>query len=78
MGMCGGFACAVGRDPRGGGATIARHLLYNTGRLSTYCFMGVLAGMLGQIICTPQGINRCRAIPSISVSAFSPSPPGFS
>jgi uncharacterized protein len=57
MGMCGGFACAVGRDPRGGGATIARHLLYNTGRLSTYCFMGVLAGMLGQIICTPQGIN---------------------
>ena len=58
MGMCGGFACAVGRDPRGGGATIARHLLYNTGRLSTYCFMGVLAGMLGQIICTPQGINQ--------------------
>jgi sulfite exporter TauE/SafE len=57
MGMCGGFACAVGRDPRGGGATIARHLLYNTGRLTTYCFMGVLAGMLGQIICTPQGIN---------------------
>jgi hypothetical protein len=57
MGMCGGFACAVGRDPRGGGATIARHLLYNTGRLSTYCFMGVLAGMLGQIICTPHGIN---------------------
>jgi uncharacterized protein len=57
VGMCGGFACAVGRDSRGGGATIARHLLYNTGRLTTYCFMGALAGMLGQIICTPQGLS---------------------
>jgi uncharacterized protein len=57
VGMCGGFACAVGRDPRGNGATIMRHLLYNTGRLTTYCFMGVLAGMLGQIICTPQGLG---------------------
>jgi uncharacterized protein len=57
VGMCGGFACAIGRDPRGGGTTVARHLLYNTGRLTTYCFMGVLAGMLGQIICTPQGVS---------------------
>ena len=56
VGMCGGFACVVGRDPCGGG-TVVRHLLYNTGRLTTYCFMGVLAGMLGQIICTPQGLG---------------------
>jgi sulfite exporter TauE/SafE len=34
-----------------------RHLLYNSGRLTTYCFMGVLAGLLGQIICTPQGVS---------------------
>lgn len=55
IGMCGGFACGLGRDPRGGGATVARHLLYNTGRLTTYCFLGGLAGALGQVICTPQG-----------------------
>ena len=56
LGMCGGFACALGRDPRGGhGATMLRHLLYNSGRLTTYCFLGVLAGALGQIICTRQG-----------------------
>lgn len=55
VGMCGGFACALGRDPRGGGATLARHLLYNTGRLTTYCFLGALAGALGQVICTAQG-----------------------
>jgi len=55
IGMCGGFACGLGRDPRGRGATIARHVIYNTGRLTTYCFIGGLAGALGQVICTPQG-----------------------
>jgi sulfite exporter TauE/SafE len=56
IGMCGGFACALGRDPSGhAGSTVLRHLLYNTGRLTTYCFLGGLAGALGQVICTPQG-----------------------
>ncbi len=57
IGMCGGFACALGRDPRGRGATVLRHLLYNTGRLTTYCFLGGLAGAFGQVVCTPQGAN---------------------
>jgi sulfite exporter TauE/SafE len=55
IGMCGGFACALGRDSRGQGATVLRHLLYNTGRLSTYCFLGGLAGALGQVLCTRNG-----------------------
>jgi sulfite exporter TauE/SafE len=55
IGMCGGFACALGHDPRGSGATTLRHLLYNFGRLTTYCFLGALAGALGQVICTRQG-----------------------
>ena len=55
LGMCGGFACGLGRDPRGRGATILRHLFYNSGRLTTYCFLGALAGALGQIVCTRQG-----------------------
>jgi uncharacterized protein len=57
IGMCGGFACALGRDPHGHGATVLRHLLYNAGRLTTYCFLGGLAGALGQVICTPQGMT---------------------
>ncbi len=57
IGMCGGFACALGRDGRGRGATVLRHLLYNCGRLTTYCFLGGLAGALGQAICTPGGIS---------------------
>ena len=57
IGMCGGFACALGRDPQGSGATLLRHLLYNTGRLTSYCFLGALAGALGQVICTSQGMT---------------------
>ena len=56
IGMCGGFACALGRDPRGRAATTARHLLYNTGRLTTYCFLGGLAGALGQAVSTSHGV----------------------
>ena len=56
IGMCGGFACALGRDPRGRTATVARHLLYNTGRLTTYCFLGGIAGALGAVWCTSQGM----------------------
>jgi sulfite exporter TauE/SafE len=57
IGMCGGFACALGRDPHGPSATVFRHLLYNSGRLTTYCFLGGLAGALGQVICTAQGMS---------------------
>lgn len=47
IGMCGGFACAIGPDPRGRTATAVRHLIYNIGRVTTYCFLGALAGYLG-------------------------------
>jgi uncharacterized protein len=56
IGMCGGFACALGRSAQGYTATVLRHLLYNIGRLTTYCFLGGLAGTLGRAICTPQGL----------------------
>jgi sulfite exporter TauE/SafE len=53
-GMCGGFACALGRDPEGRAATAQRHCLYNLGRLTSYCFIGALAGASGQVICSAQ------------------------
>jgi sulfite exporter TauE/SafE len=56
IGMCGGFACALGHDPRGRTATVGRHLLYNAGRLTTYCFLGATAGALGEVLCTSRGI----------------------
>ncbi len=57
VGMCGGFACALGRDPQGPAATVLRHFLYNMGRLTTYCFLGGLAGAFGQVLCTSQGTH---------------------
>jgi hypothetical protein len=68
IGMCGGFACALGADPRGAGATSVRHLLYNTGRLTTYCFLGGLAGGLGQVICTSLGSRSELGAPFLSSS----------
>jgi len=64
IGMCGGFACALGHDLHGQVATALRHFLYNSGRLTTYSFLGGLAGALGQVICTPQG----TAVPMLSGS----------
>src|ERR1700691_3728848 len=68
IGMCGGFACALGADARGASATSLRHLLYNTGRLSTYCFLGALAGALGQVICTSLTAGSQRPAPLLSAS----------
>jgi sulfite exporter TauE/SafE len=56
IGMCGGFACALGRDSNGAAATVGRHLLYNAGRLTTYCFLGAVAGALGEMLCTSRGL----------------------
>ena len=56
IGMCGGFACALGRDPGGAAATAGRHFLYNAGRLTTYCFLGAVAGALGEMLCTSRGL----------------------
>ena len=47
VGMCGGFACAIGPDARGRSATLIRHLIYNTGRVTTYCFLGALFAYFG-------------------------------
>jgi sulfite exporter TauE/SafE len=68
IGMCGGFACALGPDPRGAGATSVRHVLYNTGRLTTYCFLGALAGGLGHAISTSLGLQSDQATPFLRAS----------
>jgi uncharacterized protein len=48
VGMCGGFACALGRAPCGSRAsTTVRHLLYNSGRVVSYASLGAFAGWLG-------------------------------
>jgi uncharacterized protein len=55
IGMCGGFACALGSGPHGRTAGVARHLLYNGGRVVTYAFIGVVAGSFGQLMAAGDG-----------------------
>jgi sulfite exporter TauE/SafE len=55
IGMCGGFACALGAGPHGRGAGLVRHLLYNGGRVATYAFIGVIAGSLGGLTIAGHG-----------------------
>jgi len=50
LGMCGGFVCLLGRDARGRTATLRRHLIYNVGRVTSYCFVGALVGELGMLL----------------------------
>lgn len=64
IGMCGGFACALAPDPRGRAATLRRHLLYNTGRLTTYMFIGAVAGSAGALVSRTTGAQQVLAIVS--------------
>ena len=50
VGMCGGFACALGDGGRSGAASAVRHLIYNLGRVATYCFLGAMVGQLGVLL----------------------------
>lgn len=46
IGMCGGFACGLAANRGSRAAALGRQLLYNTGRVTTYCFLGALVGQL--------------------------------
>ena len=77
VGMCGGFACALGSDPRGRSATLARQLTYNLGRVTTYCFIGGLVGFLAAGLCASgvdapptSGAQRILAIASGLLMVF--------
>ena len=62
IGMCGGFACALGNEPGGRAASVARHLLYNSGRVATYAFLGVVAGSLAQMVSPADGHSAASAL----------------
>ena len=62
IGMCGGFACALGSDPRGAAASLRRHLIYNLGRATTYCFIGTVVGFLGLLLVGHHGENTTASL----------------
>ena len=51
VGMCGGFACGISAArPGPASSVLLRNLLYNSGRLTTYVFIGALAGYFGAML----------------------------
>lgn len=62
IGMCGGFTCALGRDSRGAAATLRRHLIYNVGRATTYCFLGATVGYLGLLLVGHHGDETMASV----------------
>ena len=71
IGMCGAFACGLGADARGAAASLQRHLVYNLGRVASYCFLGAVVGHLGLLLVelgvhSPWGIVGQRALALLS------------
>jgi sulfite exporter TauE/SafE len=69
VGMCGGFAGALAPDLRGRAATLRRHLIYNGGRVTTYCFLGAAAGWAGAQW-LPDAAQRVLAIVSGALMVY--------
>ncbi len=47
IGMCGGFAITIGLGSRRLSSHVVRQLVYSSGRVFTYAFLGALAGYVG-------------------------------
>jgi sulfite exporter TauE/SafE/copper chaperone CopZ len=71
VGMCGGFVIAYATTDGGSEISkkskIRQHLLYNIGRLGSYTFFGVLAGLIGAIFVM---IDQYRGYLSIFAGGF--------
>ncbi len=50
IGMCGPIVAALSLSPQAKRKGVLFHLCYNTGRITTYVFIGVLAGWLGSLL----------------------------
>jgi len=60
LGMCSVFAWSLAPSSKARWRTVGRQLLYNSGRVVTYCFLGVMAGALGHYVVHsgPVGITQ--------------------
>ena len=50
LGMCSGFALSLAPSRSARWRTVGRHMVYNSGRITSYCFLGVMAGALGGFV----------------------------
>lgn len=71
IGMCGGFVCGLGGDPKGRAATLQRHLIYNLGRVTSYCFIGAVVGHLGLLLVGHGGENSTASTAQRALAVLS-------
>jgi len=48
--MCGPLMLALPTLPRGSGGFVAQRIVYQLGRIATYCVLGIIAGLIGKSI----------------------------
>jgi sulfite exporter TauE/SafE len=78
IGMCGGFVMAYSLKLNTGvdsqsitfGQSVYPHLLYNTGRILTYTFLGLLIGLVGDAMKTVLGIINFQGIIEVLAGLF--------
>ncbi|BET67447.1 sulfite exporter TauE/SafE family protein [Opitutales bacterium ASA1] len=70
VGMCGGFALAIGRGAKGHGALVVRHLAYTTGKALTYVFLAVLVAAGLGIVGRAEWFKSGQLVLSIAAGMF--------
>lgn len=65
VGMCGGFALAIGRDAGGRGALAVRHLAYQAGKALTYVFLAVLVTAGFRVLAPEGGFTMVQSVLSL-------------
>ena len=70
VGMCGGFALAVGAGAPGAGRVVARPLAYQFGKSTSYLLIGVLQLLAGTLAGGAGGVARAQTIASVAAAGL--------
>ncbi len=77
VGMCGGFALAIGRGAPGAGSLTARHAAYTAGKALTYVFLAVLLAAGFGLVGRTGWLSLTQMVLSIAAGAFMIAYAGF-
>jgi len=69
IGMCGGFAAAIGATREGVAPLLLRQVVYSAGRIFTYAFLGACAGFVGHYFSRFDGSGLVTAQQIFSIVA---------
>lgn len=68
IGMCGGFACGLANANTGSKRLLLlKNVMYNSGRLMSYMFIGALSGILGTTVLSKDTVGTVASQPNESM-----------